>query len=72
MTLGVLQELGVMANTALRPVVGQISHGFPDEDSAAELASGRTVIVTTSSALNACSIEARSVLTGAFSHLLID
>jgi len=72
MTLGVLQELGVMANTALRPVVGQISHGFPDEDSAAEFASACNVIVTTPSALNACSVEARSVLTGAFSHLFVD
>jgi len=31
-TFGVLQELGVIANSALRPVVGQISHGFTDKD----------------------------------------
>lgn len=71
-TFGVLQELGVVANSALRPVVGQISHGFTDEAAAAEFVSACNVVVTTPSALSACSAGARSILADAFSHLFVD
>ena len=37
-TLGVFQELGVVSNQALRPVVGRVLHGFTEPDVAGAFA----------------------------------
>lgn len=71
-TLGVLQELGIVANTALRPVVGRIEHGFITADDAARFANACNVIVATPSALTACHPDALNALLDLCSHLFID
>ncbi len=71
-TLGVLQELGIVSASALRPTVGRLSHGLSDTDTATAFAETCNVIVATPSALNACAPDALEVLLGACSHLFID
>lgn len=45
-SLGVLQELGIVSNSALRPVVGQIQHGFTDAAVAKSFAQACNIMVT--------------------------
>lgn len=71
-TLGVLQKLGIVASSALRPVVGQIQHGFTAASTAASFADACNVIVTTPNALDACQDEARQALLNMCSHLFVD
>lgn len=46
-TLGVLQELGIVTSTALRPVVGRVQHGFTTANTATAFADQCNVIVAT-------------------------
>lgn len=69
---GVLQEYGVVAWRAHRPVVGRIRHGIKTEADAGALAGACNVIVGTPQALNASSLEARLALLSSCSHLFID
>lgn len=71
-TLGVLQELGIVSASALRPTVGRLSHGLSDTDTATAFAEACNVIVATPSALSACAPDALEALLGACSHLFID
>ncbi|KRF04696.1 hypothetical protein ASH00_13900 [Arthrobacter sp. Soil782] len=71
-TLGVLQELGIVTNHALRPVVGQIQHGFTSAETAVKFAEACNVIITTPSALSACEAEARQSILDLCSHLFVD
>jgi superfamily II DNA or RNA helicase len=71
-TLGVLQQLGVVSDQALRPVVGRLVHGLADQDTAIAFAEACNVIVATSQSLDACGPGARAELLGACSHLFID
>ncbi|WP_454729185.1 DEAD/DEAH box helicase [Cellulosimicrobium protaetiae] len=71
-TLGVLQRLGVVMPTALRPVVGRIEHGFNDPDVAAEFASACNVIVATPSALLQSTSKSLSAVVNACTHLFVD
>ena len=71
-TLGVLQELGIVASTALRPTVGRLQHGFGDEDAAAAFAAACNVIVATPASLAACADAALEVLLLSCSHLFVD
>ena len=71
-TLGVLQELGVVSNRALRPVVGRVLHGFTEPGMAEAFADACNVIVATPSSLRASNPDALTVLLGACSHLFVD
>jgi len=71
-TLGVLQELGIVNNQALRPVVGRVLHGFAEQEAAAAFAGACNVIVATPQSLGASDPEALAVLLGACSHLFVD
>ncbi|NMO53415.1 DEAD/DEAH box helicase family protein [Actinoplanes sp. TBRC 11911] len=71
-TLGVLQELGIVTNTALRPVVGRIQKGFTSADVAGSFARACNVIVATPQALTACDPDARDAVAGACTHLFVD
>ena len=71
-TLGVLQELGIVSNSALRPVVGHVQHGFTTVNTATTFAEACNVIVATPQSLSACQPEALAALLGACSHLFID
>ena len=71
-TFGVLQEFGIVSSQALRPVVGQIRHGFSTAAGADEFADGCNVVVATPNALNASAPEARAAFVARFSHLFVD
>jgi superfamily II DNA or RNA helicase len=71
-SFGVLQPFGVVSPSSLRPVVGQVRHGFATADEALEFAAAASVIVTTPSALDASKPEARSALIESCSHLFVD
>lgn len=70
--LGVLQQSGVIGNRALRPVVGQLAHGFGDAGKAADFAALCNVIVTTPQALFASDAVTSSALLATCSHLFVD
>ena len=72
LTLGVLQEIGVLSSSALRPSVAALAHGVPTVDEAVQLASSCTVMVATPAALGACPSDARGALLAEFSHLIVD
>jgi superfamily II DNA or RNA helicase len=71
-TLGLLQELGVLARSVECPVVGQMMHGLQTLEAATAFARRCNVVVTTPHALRASRPEARAVLFGMCSHLFID
>ncbi|MGA6168359.1 DEAD/DEAH box helicase [Amycolatopsis magusensis] len=71
-TLGVLQELGIVTSSALRPVVGRVQHGFTEVDTATTFADACNVIVATPQSLSACDPDAMAALLGSCSHLFID
>lgn len=71
-SLGVLQELGIVARGALRPVVGQIQHGLTSTATAESFAKACNVIVATPQSLMNCSEEARQALMGLCTHLFVD
>ena len=71
-TLGVLQELGIVNNRALRPVVGRVQHGFAQQENAAAFAEACNVIVATPQSLGASDPEALATLLQACSHLFVD
>lgn len=70
--LGVLQELGIVAPGALRPVVGRISHKFSTDEDAVAFARACNVVVSTPAALHASDAEVRTALLSEFSHLFVD
>ena len=71
-TLGVLQELGVVNDRALRPVVGRLFHGLTGPQTAIAFAEACNVVVATPQSLGWCSPEARAELSARCSHLFID
>ncbi|RKO21849.1 DEAD/DEAH box helicase [Pseudarthrobacter phenanthrenivorans] len=71
-TLGVLQKLGIVSSSALRPVVGQIQHRFTTASAAEDFANACNVIVTTPQALDASSPEVREAILNVCSHLFVD
>jgi superfamily II DNA or RNA helicase len=71
-SFGVLQQFGVVAPTALRPVVGQVQHGFASPSAARDFARACNVIVATPNALDASEPEVRLALLSSCSHLFID
>ncbi len=71
-TLGVLQAFGVIASSALRPVVGQVQHAFLSAASAVEFARQCNVLVTTPNALFASDPAVTAALLECCSHLFVD
>jgi hypothetical protein len=71
-TLGILQEAGVIDARALRPIVGQIAHGFADSQAALTFARACNVIITTPTALFASPPDASAALLETCSHLFVD
>lgn len=71
-TLGVLQELGIVSNSAQRPVVGEVQHGFTTAAMAGAFTQACNVIVMTPQALDACQGEARQTLLDSCTHIFID
>lgn len=71
-TLGILQELGIITNRALRPVVGRVRHRFDDTDAASTFAQACNVIVATPQSLNASNAEALEALLVRCTHLFVD
>lgn len=72
LSLGVLQEFGVLSPRGLRPVVGQVKHAFSDPATAAAFATRCNVIVATPDALRASDEPTRFALYERCSHLFID
>jgi superfamily II DNA or RNA helicase len=70
--LGVLQQARIVSESALRPTVGRVLHGFTSVTTAQSFADACNVIVATPNALDACSPEALEVLLASCSHLFID
>ena len=71
-TLGMLQKLGIVNRSAVRPVVGRVQHGFTTVHTATDFAEACNVIVATPQSLNACKPEPLAAVLGACSHLFID
>ncbi len=71
-TFGILQPSGVVAPTALRPLIGQVLHGFTAAENAEAFARRCNVVVTTPQALNASPAPIRAALLACFSHLFVD
>jgi superfamily II DNA or RNA helicase len=71
-TLGVLQQLGVVGPSALRPVVGRLEHGIPDAAAAERFAAACNVVVATPAAVEACAPEALGAFYSRFTHLMVD
>lgn len=70
--LGVLQELGIVAASALRPVVGRVGHAFGTEGEASAFAEVCNVVVSTPAALQSSTPVVRAAFLANFSHLFID
>lgn len=70
--LGVLQELGIVAPGALRPVVGRVGHKFSAEGEAVAFAQACNVVVSTPAALHSSTSEVRAAFLSEFSHLFVD
>lgn len=71
-SFGILQRAGVIAETALRPIVGQVQHGFSSASAARDFAAACNVIIATPQALAAAESDARAELLSACSHLFVD
>jgi len=71
-SFGVLQEFGVVKETASRPVVGRVEHAFKTEASARQFAKACNVILTTAAALTTCPEPVRKALLAECSHLFVD
>jgi superfamily II DNA or RNA helicase len=70
--LGVLPDVAVVSEDALRPVVGQMQHAFGSADAAAAFVEACNVVVATAQVLTRLAPEVKEVLTEAFSHLFVD
>jgi len=71
-TLGVLQEKGIVSEIAQRPRVGQIQHRFTSVETAMAFAASCNVIVATPQALNQSAPDALTALLEQCSHLFVD
>ncbi|MFC6083689.1 DEAD/DEAH box helicase [Sphaerisporangium aureirubrum] len=70
--LGLLQDLGIVAESALKPIVGRVKRGMQDPVLAHEFATHCNVIVATPAVMRHFSPAARDALTRACTHLFID
>jgi superfamily II DNA or RNA helicase len=70
--LGILQEVGAVVPSALRPRVVRLGHRISHVDEAVDLAAAANVIVATPKVLSQCSPEVRLALFAACTHLVVD
>jgi superfamily II DNA/RNA helicase len=70
--LGILQELGIVSPTALRPIVGVLQHGLKDAAKAQSFIDACNVVIATPQVLSSSSPEARVALLSACTHLFVD
>ncbi|WP_171064455.1 DEAD/DEAH box helicase, partial [Actinomadura soli] len=70
--LGLLQDFRIVAESALRPIIGRVKRGNRDPSLAHEFAAQCNVIVATPPVLQHFSPGARDALTEACTHLFID
>jgi superfamily II DNA or RNA helicase len=70
--LGVLQELGIVSNSAQRPIVGRLEHRFDDAQFASDFADACNVVVATPQSLHGGDRDALDALLSRFSHLFVD
>jgi superfamily II DNA or RNA helicase len=71
-TLGVLQQIGVIHSSALRPVVGRLEHGLPNAAESERFVAACNVVVATPPAVEACAPEALADFYSRFTHLMVD
>ncbi len=71
-SFGVLQELDVIGQQALRPIVGQVRHAFSTTETARRFAVATNVIITTPQALFASDPQVTQTFLDACSHLFVD
>lgn len=71
-TLGILQQEGIAATTALRPCVTRLKHGIKTSQDAMRMLQASNVIVATPHVLNACSEDALNIVLEQCSHLMVD
>lgn len=71
-TLGVLQQLGIVANSALRPCVGTLKSKFNDEVDLLRYVAAANVVVSTVNAIQANEPGRRAILYEQFTHLIVD
>jgi superfamily II DNA or RNA helicase len=71
-TLGVLQQLGVIDSSALRPVVGRLEHRLSDAAESKRFVEACNVVVATPPAVEACTPEALADFYSRFTHLMVD
>jgi superfamily II DNA or RNA helicase len=69
---GVLQKFGVIGNSALKPIVGKVEHGFDTKLGAKGFATACNVVITTTSALNQSEPDVKAEFLKQFSHLFVD
>lgn len=72
LSMGCLQEMGVIPQEVLNPRVAIIEHGIKNLSELIELLNNSNVIVATVSALNNFSVEVKEELAKQCSHLFID
>ena len=72
LSLGLLQEFGIVSTKAAFPIVGQLKHRFEDAEKAKVFVQSCNVIVSTMAAISGCSDEVQSTIAGQCSHLFID
>lgn len=71
-TLGVLQRLGIVASSALRPCVGRLEGGFENEAELVRFTEATNVVVATVNAVHACPPAVRDLFYHQFTHLIVD
>jgi superfamily II DNA or RNA helicase len=72
LTFGILQEFGIVAESANLPVVGKIEHKFETTDDAKLFLQSCNVAVTTMAVLGQCNDDLQNTLAANCSHLFID
>ena len=70
-TLGVLQGLGVVGSSALRPVVGRLEHGISNAADAERFAAACNVVATPAAG-EACAPDALGAFYARFTYLMVD
>jgi superfamily II DNA or RNA helicase len=71
-TLGVLQHLGIVSRSALRPCVGRLGGRLDDKEAVSLFVEATNVVVATVDAVHAIPERAREFFYEQFTHLIVD
>jgi superfamily II DNA or RNA helicase len=71
-SLGLLNQFGIIKETCYKPIVGVINSKFHTIEELIEFISKVNVVVTTMSILTGCTDEAKVVIADSFSHFFVD